>query len=783
MPTYFVSASGGHFGASKSTCVKICLACYNNGKIKILTRATNGPLLRSNAGHNPTKLENMILSLRIHQTPVIAMLAWAVAFATSLALPALGAPKIGDEVATLIPVEFPLTAATEGRLIETLERLANRTIAENRPIVVLEFIAKQGSEVDGKEQTIGRGTEFVRALALARWLSGTQGSRIRSVAFIPSTICGHAVLVALSCEEIAIAPLAEIGRAGIDEPILDGTIRQSYLDIAARRGAFPPASVLSLIDPSEALYELTLADKKTDFTTTSDLPKKIESGLAKSWEQKTIANQMARFTGQELRTWRWVAHNVNDREQLARVLKLSKPISEKPTFAGPRVMTRVHLKGIVSKRQITRTIRAIEEGLGKTGTNLVLVEIDSPGGKLNESMRLARYLAEIPNEQAEVVSYITGAALGDVALIALASDLILMQPDAKMGGTGEATISPAVCNAQKLEIQELAKLVGRSDGELLGCICPEFEIFEYHSFDGQSQLNSPEWLVDDPVAPMWNKGVRVNFVGGLSFAQASELGLAADNPISLEAVGNKFGIDTVPPETRTNATEQFVEWLGGQGWLSMLLFMVGIVSLSAELSTPGIGIAGILSAVCFLLFFWIHLFQGTVEWLEILLILAGVVCLAAELFVLPGFGVFGVTGLTLLAVGLLLAGQTFVIPTNDYQWRRTAQSIGQMGLIVMGTVGLAIVFRKQLANLPMVRWFALQPPKTDRDLVEMEHVVEELRTFVGWNGTTVSRCNPSGKASIGDRIFSVVSQGNWIDEDTEIKVISVQGNTLIVKSK
>ena len=215
----------------------------------------------------------------------------------------------------------------------------------------------------------------------------------------------------------------------------------------------------------------------------------------------------------------------------------------------------------------------------------------------------------------------------------------------------------------------------------------------------------------------------------------------------------------------------------------MLLFVVGIISLSAELSTPGIGIAGILSAVCFLLFFWIHLFQGTVEWLEILLILAGVVCLAAELFILPGFGVFGVTGLILLATGLLLAGQTFVIPTNEYQWQRTSQGIGQLGLIVMSFFAAAVIFRKQLANLPMVRWFALQPPKTDKDLVEMEHAIEELRAFIGWYGTTISRCNPSGKASIGDRIFSVVSQGSWIDEDTEVEVVNLQENTLIVKPR
>ena len=734
----------------------------------------------------------MCIPLRNQNSIISTLLAWAIVASVAIGFQANeGAKSVENADAALVPLEFPLSAASEDRLIQTLDRIGSRTTGNERPTVVLEFVSKQESIGDAQDTTIGRGTDFVRALSLARWLSGPKGSRIRSVAYLPNSICGHAVLIALSCEEIAIAPLAEIGRAGIDEPNLDATVRQSYLDVATRR-TFPAAGVLSLLDPSESLIELTLADKKTTYTTAPELAKRTESGeLAKdvesgkvlSWEQKTITNQMAVFVGQELRTWKWVSYNANDREQLARVLKLSKPLSEKPTFAGPRVMTRVHIRGIISDRQVTRTIRAIEEGQSKSNANLILVEIDSPGGNLAASIRLAKYLADIPADQAEVVSYIAGAARGDAALVPLASDLILMHPDATLGGPGEATISEATCKREQLGLQELAKASDRSEGELLGCICPEIEIFEYSAMDGQKQLNSPQWLVDDPVAPMWNKGAKVDFSGGLNFEKANELGLASDNPVSLEAVGLKFGIDALPPESRTNATERFVEWLGGQAWLSMLLFMVGIISLSAELSTPGIGVAGVLSAVCFLLFFWIHLFQGTVEWLEILLILGGVVCLAAEIFILPGFGVFGVTGLILLATGLLLAGQTFVVPTNEYQWKRTAHAIGQFGLITVALFVTAILFRKQLANLPMVRWFALQPPKTDFDLAEMEHAVEELRTFVGWHGTTVSRCNPSGKATIGDRTFSVTSAGDWINEDTEIEVINVQGNTLIVRLK
>ena len=64
-----------------------------------------------------------------------------------------------------------------------------------------------------------------------------------------------------------------------------------------------------------------------------------------------------------------------------------------------------------------------------------------------------------------------------------------------------------------------------------------------------------------------------------------------------------------------------------------------------------------------------------------------------------------------------------------------------------------------------------------------EQQEEGLRALIGWYGTTVSRCNPSGKAMIGDRIYGGVSSTTWLDEDTEIEVESVHENALIVKPR
>jgi membrane-bound ClpP family serine protease len=131
----------------------------------------------------------------------------------------------------------------------------------------------------------------------------------------------------------------------------------------------------------------------------------------------------------------------------------------------------------------------------------------------------------------------------------------------------------------------------------------------------------------------------------------------------------------------------------------------------------------------------------------------------------------------------VLAGQTFVFPTNEYQTRRLIHGLGQLGFVFFAIVGLLIAFRKQLAMTPMFRWFALQPPTSDRFLVKMEELDEERRSLLGSYGSTVTRCNPFGKARIGDQIVEVMSEHTWIDEDSPIEVIAMKGQHLVIRQR
>jgi membrane-bound ClpP family serine protease len=178
-----------------------------------------------------------------------------------------------------------------------------------------------------------------------------------------------------------------------------------------------------------------------------------------------------------------------------------------------------------------------------------------------------------------------------------------------------------------------------------------------------------------------------------------------------------------------------------------------------------------------------NMFQGTIEWLEILLIVAGIGCLFAEIFVLPGFGIFGIAGLIMLAAGLLLAGQNFTIPTNRYQLDKLVQGLGQLGLGVILLFGTALVFHKQLGRLPIVRWFALEQPIGDKFIVAMDRLDEDRQMLRGRFGTTMTRCNPHGKAILGDVVVDVVSKHGWIDEDMPIEVVEVKENQVLVRRR
>ncbi len=172
----------------------------------------------------------------------------------------------------------------------------------------------------------------------------------------------------------------------------------------------------------------------------------------------------------------------------------------------------------------------------------------------------------------------------------------------------------------------------------------------------------------------WEKGKPVEESLGGNFlevngARAVELGLADGNAESREELCEQLGVAGQPRVLQWTAVDTVVLVLN---WpvVTGLLFIIGLVALYFEMSSPGLGMGILIAGLCFALFFWSRFLGGTADWLEIVLFLAGLGFLALELFVLPGFGIAGLSGMLLLGASLILASQDFVIPHTGEQRQR-----------------------------------------------------------------------------------------------------------------
>jgi membrane-bound serine protease (ClpP class) len=254
-----------------------------------------------------------------------------------------------------------------------------------------------------------------------------------------------------------------------------------------------------------------------------------------------------------------------------------------------------------------------------------------------------------------------------------------------------------------------------------------------------------------------------------------------------EQVKSFYQLDSYPTTLRPSATDRWVERVAmflSSPPVSMFLLFMGMFFFSSEMSAPGLGVPGFMATVCFILFFWSQYLGGNAHWLEIILFLAGIVFVAMEIFVLPGFGIFGIGGLLMIVVSLVLASQDFIIP-------RTSAELARLPLSLLPVVGAGLGFftaifalRKLLPNSPYLKNMLLSPRNNqDETGLQSDHDPEAIVDWsylLGSTGETITRLFPAGKARISGKVYDVITDGRMVDKGQKVEVIEAVGNRVVV---
>jgi membrane-bound serine protease (ClpP class) len=669
-------------------------------------------------------------------------------------------------VAVRLPITGTRDTEVEAAILRQIDRLRGRP--GERGVLVLQFTA---DDADGP-----LASDFGRSLELARFLSDGRLDGVKTVAFIPEDLKGHAVLVALGCEEIVMAPEAVLGPANADEPDVDEAMRAAYAQIAARRKTLPPALALALLDPAAKVVRVSTDDGEQYIEEKDLADLKKNRAVLDVEEMAPLPLAVTGRRGRELGIVRLLARTPAD---LARGLGVAeRALQADLSIEGGWKATQIVLNGPITADAVARARSRMDEAIAG-GSNFLCLRIDSPGGEPEQSLVLASWLARLDPARVRTVAYVPSSARADAALVALACDELVMAPTAVLGGEGAATIDERQGDAIAVAWREgVAKKRGRSWSLPVALVKPGMIVHRaVQEATGRVEYFSDEELLSREDRDGWKIGGKVG-AGPIQLTgrTAESLGLATHLVDGFPGLIRTYGLPAEIATIEPGWADRLLDALASPG-VAWLLLLIGGAGLYIELHTPGVGLGGFVSMVAFIIYFWSQYLHGTSGWLEVMLFLAGLFCLAAEIFVLPGFGVLGLGGGLLVIASLVLASQSFVLPANDYQIRQLQWSLLGILAAAVGVALLGVLLRRLLPRAPGLRHVLLEPPSETEDRIE----ADELDALLGVEGTTTTRLAPAGKARIGGRVHEVVSSGALIEPGQAIRVVEVRGSRLVVQ--
>ncbi len=435
-----------------------------------------------------------------------------------------------------------------------------------------------------------------------------------------------------------------------------------------------------------------------------------------------------------------------------------------------------------------------------SGVDVIILDIKSPGGYTHTTFELMEMVMDA--DGVEVVAFIEKEAFSGAALLSLACDTIIMLPGAQIGDAGEIVMGPDGAfryteaksrSALAQKVRDTAQANGRPVALAEKMVDKDMIVFEAtHKETGDVRYFSDKEWETFKEADQWNKGKSVREAGKDMFftvngARAVELGMATQTIDRRDQLAETLGVRE-PIRVIERTWIDTMVYLLNSGFVTFLLIAIGLIALALEMSAPGFGVGGLISVLCFSLFFWSRFLGGTSGWLEVTLFLCGLVFIAAELFVIPGFGIAGIGGISLVLGSLVMASRRVVIPETAEQMT----SLGYDVLTVMGAFAGFIVAIFLLSNyigdIPGLSRLTLKPPVAIEGAIgeSIDPATEALlpgwqRVEVGDVGETISALRPSGKMQVGHFVVDVVTEGDFVEAGSGVKVIGKQGSRVVVR--
>lgn len=400
----------------------------------------------------------------------------------------------------------------------------------------------------------------------------------------------------------------------------------------------------------------------------------------------------------------------------------------------------------------------------------IIIHMNTYGGAVNfaDSMR-----TRILNSAIPVFVFIDNQAISAGALISIACDSIYMRPG---GNIGAATVVDQTGSVVPDKYQSFMRSTMRATAEAHGkdtIVSGNDTIVKWHR-----DPRIAEAMVDPTVVAEGIDDSTKVLTLTAEEAVANDYceGLATNIPEVLKRAGIK---DYELVTYRPSGVDKIIGFLLStvvQGILIML--MIG--GIYYELQSPGIGFPLIIALAAALLYFAPLYLEGLAAHWEILLFIAGIVLVFLEIFLFPGFGIAGISGIVLIITGLTLS----LVDNISFRFEST-EAVGQLAKAFFTVV--VSVFMAFVVALFGTRRFAFSGRMSGLSLGTVQdhkdgYISSDIRQkdMIGKTGIAWTMLRPSGRIEIDGEIYDAKAEISYIEKGAKIRVIRDEAGQLYV---
>lgn len=434
----------------------------------------------------------------------------------------------------------------------------------------------------------------------------------------------------------------------------------------------------------------------------------------------------------------------------------------------PDIVYKVDIKDEIGP-EVWRLVRKSFDRADEENARYILIHMNTYGGMVvyADSLR-----SLILNSKKPVWVFIDNNAASAGALIAIACERIYMREGANIGA---ATVVNQSGKAMPDKYQSYMRSMIRATAQAQGkdtVIQGSDTVFRW-----KRDPHIAEAMVDESIyiKGVSDSGKIVTFTP----AEAMQYGFCDGIVGSVEEVLSREQVEQYVIKSYTPSTMDKVIGFLINPIVQGLLIMLIVGGIYFELQTPGIGFPLIAALTACLLYFAPLYLEGLAGNWEIIIFILGVILLLLEIFVIPGFGVAGVSGIILIVTALVFAGIDKV--SFEFAGDFVQAIIRSLFLVVSCAIlSLFLSMWRGAKLLGSKRWaFALHAEqRVEEGFVGVDMQVQQE---IGKPGKTVTDLRPAGKVEVEGEIFDAVSLlGDYIEKERQVTVRKYQAGQLYV---